>query len=441
MKTVTVSLKKAFVVGMILSTAGYAAAEMHDDPATAAKLAQKQQLVDQTVAEVLAQMQNIGAQGPALRTDLGEHVIDGEPEAIAQATTDVIKTVMNRAYVGTTPGIAKGDHGKTLSCLSGTIEFLGADKIPAHLQRGVVVPGARYEVLARLSNAEEPSRIDRSSTSQGVALKLKNVSKVLTSQNRSEQDRLPDFPNTDEQDFLMTSAPTFFVSNIVEYAAAFGLRNGESGATDFIKALAKHPRLVERLGTELGAKLRTASASAPGAPTNIVKGTFWSKHPYAWGTSEEGSKAVKYSVEACENSSDLKATSKTEDFQKRFISDALDLNKQICFYLRVQTRPDGVTEQDFPIEDGNIEWQTDKAPFVRIAKIILPKKGNEFWHMPEEQAACGKTEFTPWNGLMAHQPMSNLARGRRLVYKASALVREKKDQLDPAIESVKPAAQ
>lgn len=359
-----------------------------------------------------------------LRTDLGEFIIDQEPEAIQAAVASIVKTVIQRAYSGETPGIAKGDHGKSQACLVGTMKVMDADSIPFHLQKGVIVPGATYKVETRLSNAEHPGASDASSTSQGVALRLKNISSVV-----GRKARLSDFADADDQDFLMTSATTFFLSNIVEYNKAFQIRS-EGGIRNLFNFIVSNPwDAINRLGVETIAKLRAANILSAGKPKNILTHPYWSKHPYAWGEQSELATAVKYSVAPCENSAVLTKDSDQEEYQKKFIEDAFKKNQEICFYFRVQSRPPRATEEAYPIEDANIEWKENKAPFINVAKVTFKASENQNWNTPAAQTACGKTEFTPWNGLQAHQPLSNLARGRRYVYKASAFVRDSQKDL------------
>lgn len=390
---------------------------------------QQKQILAEITSKVLAQLDKIKQQKPKLREDLGENIIDGEEAAIKSATDAVIKTIMNRAFSNATPGIAKGDHGKSLACLKGSIQF--NKDIPDVLQRGVVVPEAVYDVEGRLSNAEEPGRSDRSSTSQGVALKLKGLSRVI-----GKKTRLPDFPDSDQQDFLMTSATTFFLSNIVEYNVAFSLRAGGGKVTETLGTIITNKMLWPRLITEVQAKMRSL-APIPGGPKNIMTHPYWSKHPYAWGEATEKSVAVKYGVAPCDNSQGLTPSSSADNYQADFIKEAFQKNNQICFHLRVQVRPQDATEVTYPIEDGNVEWKEDTAPFVNVAKVVFGAQENSDWNSKTSQDACVKTEFSPWNGLIAHQPLSNLARGRRDVYKASALVRELKDSLDLKISEVK----
>ncbi len=398
----------------------------------AQKQLKQKNITDKVIASVTKKLNLFEKQEPGLRSDLNEFLIPGEVQAINRATVDVIKTVMSRAYTGETQGVAKGDHGKSLACLSGSIQF--NSNIPENLQRGVVIPNAIYKIESRLSNAEEPGLSDRSSISQGVALKLKSISENVNSA------RLPDFSNTDEQDFLMTSSPVFFLKDIIEYSEAFAIRANGGGPLAIINGVLKNPTgLGPRLGAMALSKLNDYTALAPRNPENIMTHPYWSKHAYAWGEKNDtrGSHAVKYSVAPCENATALTLKSEKKNYQQEFISEAFSQNGEICFKFRVQSRPVNATEENYPMEDGHTEWLESAAPFVDIAVIKFSADSNPNWKSAAAQKACAATEFTPWNGLLAHQPLSNLARGRRYVYKASALVREMKILLDAEINKAK----
>jgi hypothetical protein len=363
-----------------------------------------------------------------MRGDLEEKKLKGEDEAIQKAQEDVIRTILFRAMTGETHGIAKGDHGKSQACLKGTITF--KKEIPGVLRKGVVIPGAIYQVDARLSNAEVPADHDRTSFSQGVAVKLKNISK-----NTGDRNRIPDFADSDEQDFLMTSDPVFMVSTIMEYQKGFHLRSHEPGKIEGLmlylnknfRPVIKHKK--KDVPKMLKGELREKWAR------NMLIHPYWGKHPYAWGEhGESGTHAVKYSVAPCHNTEVLSKSDESLEYQKKFIEEGFSKNGEICFNLRIQSRPAGSTEEDYPIEDAHKEWLESAAPFVNVATIRFPAERNQDWNSKEAQDACVRTEFSPWNGLLAHQPLGNIARGRRLVYKASALVREEKAALDPRIE-------
>ncbi len=425
---------------------------------------QKARLVQELTETVLNEL-NVIKGKIELRYDLGEEVLEGEQAAITQATNAVVKTTVNRAFDGDTPGLVKGDHGKELACLDGTMSFKAEEDFnddEKHLIKGVVAPGKSYDLEVRLSNAEDHSRIDRASTSQGVALKLKNVSSVI-----GQRSRLPDFPSTDEQDFLMTSARTFFLPNIMRYADVFSYRADHPHPSIVTKMAYFIPRffwLKPRADEEKAAQLRVTEPHAPGRPESVLSHPYWSKHPYAWGEANEVDQngeelnAVKYSVEPCSDELRMEKISNPEDkdYQIRFLTAAFGANGQICYNFRVQTRPASdrgtIEEQRYPIENASVEWNETETPFKTIGQIILKgdsEKNREWIRLANEflagksktefaalQGSCGQTEFSPWNGLLAHQPLSNIARGRRDVYKASALVRKHKAEYDERIRKI-----
>ena len=404
-------------------------------PLTPEQKLENERKLEVMLAAVKFELNKMQKQEPKIRDYLGEHKLDGtdgfingEWEAIKSGVDAVVKTIAKRSHKVHPPsqspeGVSKGDHGKSQACLTGKIKF--HSQIDADLQRGVVMPNVEYAVESRISMAEELSRSDRSSVGRGVALKLKNISKIV-----GNKKRLPDFPRTDEQDFLMTMPEVFFVRNIVEYSYAFAMR-AELSVGNLRRALSVD-KIRARLVDEFSAMARKNLNITSGVPQNILAESYFSKHPYAWGEDQQDSKAVKYSVAPC----DLSTINKTppldqHNYQSKFIEEALDKNGEVCFHFRIQRRPvdaNLTTEElkaSYPIEDGNVKWDESKAPFVNVATVTFTKADNPNWNSPEELAKCHeRDEFTPWNGLQAHQPMSNLARGRRYVYRASALVRQ-----------------
>ena len=372
-----------------------------------------------------------------MREKLGEFEIDGEQMALDRGVEAVIKTILNRAHDLNPHRIAKGDHGKAHACLNGTMTF--SDGIDEALQKGVVKSGAVYDVTSRISNAEHTSRSDRSGIGQGFALKLWDVSNVLG----KSPNRLPDYPAADQQDFLMTMPSVFFVPNIVVYSRAFALRGGDKSVGNLTKvATSRH--ILARGAAEVLATARGKSFHVTkGMPINIMAQQFWSKHPYAWGErGDEQAQAIKYSIKPCDGKDDnykvpaKDAPTDKMNFQKAFVKKAFkDNNGRLCYQFMVQPRPTGSSsdelEKQYPIEDGSIDWKVEGAPFVRVATVTFLEKDNSDWQTAESLKKCNtQTEFNPWNGLMAHQPLGNLARGRRVVYRASALVRQEKDNLN-----------
>ena len=225
---------------------------------------------------------------------------------------------------------------------------------------------------------------------------------------------------------LQTTAPTALT--IVEsIQTTVGRLEGEAAH------LADAQRRIERLiGDERAAKKRAEDPKyEKGRPTNMMTHPYWGKHAFAWGSKPGVSQAVKYSVIPCENHYGLTVKSQgEEDYQLKFIEDAFRANGEVCFYFRIQARPKNATEKTYPIENAKVEWNVKNAPFVHVAKVVFKDQENRKRQSAESIETCNtKTEFNPWNGLQAHQHLGSIARGRRIAYKASALVRQKEQDL------------
>ncbi len=73
-----------------------------------------------------------------------------------------------------------------------------------------------------------------------------------------------------------------------------------------------------------------------------------------------------------------------------------------------------------PIEDPTIEWLERDAPFVRVARVVIPQ---QTFDDPERLAFGEALSFTPWHGLDAHRPLGGINRVRRSVYEAISTLR------------------
>src|SRR5690606_25174776 len=74
-----------------------------------------------------------------------------------------------------------------------------------------------------------------------------------------------------------------------------------------------------------------------------------------------------------------------------------------------------VDEESTPIEKPRITWSGEISPPVSVATLTLNSIGNA------EQVE--QLTFDPWGGLMAHRPLGEVMRARRLAYRASQQAR------------------
>jgi hypothetical protein len=99
-----------------------------------------------------------------------------------------------------------------------------------------------------------------------------------------------------------------------------------------------------------------------------------------------------------------KPVEQTDDYHKQFMDHLTktDLN----FTLEGQFFVD---EQQTPIEDASVNWT---VPFVPLARLRLAAKGVS----AEITSAVEAAHFDPWGGLMAHRPLGDVMRARKVAY-------------------------
>ena len=70
-----------------------------------------------------------------------------------------------------------------------------------------------------------------------------------------------------------------------------------------------------------------------------------------------------------------------------------------------------------PVEDPSVEWDEQAAPFVTVARVLIPAQEI---NRPEQLQFCENLSFSPWHALEAHRPLGQFNRIRRAVYQASS---------------------
>ena len=71
--------------------------------------------------------------------------------------------------------------------------------------------------------------------------------------------------------------------------------------------------------------------------------------------------------------------------------------------------------REFPIEDTLAIWDEEKSPFIRVARITVPR---QTFGSPAQLEFCENLSFNPWHGLEAHRPLGGINRARRDEMKA-----------------------
>jgi len=76
--------------------------------------------------------------------------------------------------------------------------------------------------------------------------------------------------------------------------------------------------------------------------------------------------------------------------------------------LRVQLRTNPDT---MPVEDATVPWPEDESPYVAVAQVTVPRQ--LAWSEARAQQVDDGLSFSPWHGILAHQPLGSINRGSK----------------------------
>lgn len=298
--------------------------------------------------------------------------------------------------------IGRAQHGKMLAGISNAHFDISPD-IPSDLQLGLFRPGQSYPALVRFSNASSFEQIDAARDLRGAALR------VISDGGK-------------EHDFLMTNAPFSHARDARQFMtiASAVTRRGrpaiiwKSSAGRLVPGLL---RIARRLGVQEALRvLRTIRTQTSRPVTSLAAEQYWSRAPFAFGPV-----ALKFKLQpsANEGAPDPNSTP-TPDLRRELIA---RLNKgPVEFDFRVQRYVD---PDKTPIEDGTVEWTEADSPFTTIARLVIPQQTLD----PDVEIKVNNLAFNPWiTSSEDIRPLGSMNRARKLVYEASAHLRQADDR-------------
>jgi len=95
------------------------------------------------------------------------------------------------------------------------------------------------------------------------------------------------------------------------------------------------------------------------------------------------------------------------EFLGHFAGEPLRFRLQLQFF---------VDEARTPIEDASVDWPEEVAPYVTVGVLSLPPQDPGSAEGKALAAAAETTAFDPWRALMAHRPLGEVMRARKVVY-------------------------
>lgn len=267
--------------------------------------------------------------------------------------------------------------------------FVVGDDVPADLRHGIFERPHRFDAWLRLSNGAPRVQPDEKKDQRGFALKLTGVIGPKL---------LEDEADAETQDFLLASAPRFFVRTVGDYVA-------------FAEAATKRPR-IRALGFFFGSnplawrihELRALKGSLRHTD-DLLATRYWSQVAFRLGPH-----VVKYSARPLARRAAAAVGSGPDFLRARLASSLATQPARFEFLVQRQRDP-----RRQPVEDATVEWRESEAPFERVATIEIP---SQQFDSPAQRALAEHLSFTPWHSLSAHEPLGGINRVRKAVYQA-----------------------
>ncbi len=294
-------------------------------------------------------------------------------------------------------------HAKSHGLLEGELRVL--DGLPDTLAQGMFARVASYPVVLRISTIPGDILDDTVSSPRGFAMKIIGV----------EGERLPGSEADTTQDFVMVNGPAFAAPN----AAAFSKSLKLLAATTDTGQLWKKAFSAASRGASvaLNAVGKDASSLKPlggQAMTHPLGETFYTQTPFRY-----GAHVAKLSV-APANATLKALTDQPVDLAGKpngLRGAVIDYFRQHGgeWELRVQLRTNPDT---MPVEDASVPWPEDESPYVAVARLtVAPQPA---WSEARARQADDGMSFSPWHGIVDHQPLGSVNRARKEVYAMSA---------------------
>lgn len=294
-------------------------------------------------------------------------------------------------------GQGRALHRKQVLGVAATLEVPAG--LPDHARHGLFAYPGRFDAWVRLSNGGADKVSDRKPDVRGFAIQAQGVQGPSALGQGA----------TTVQSFLLINQPAFAFPRSDEFVALV------MHATKGPKALVAY--LFKRYGWWGGLQKIRRLAKTFGKPfSGFATEMFYSAAPIACGPFAARVRLVSTGQQAL-NTGKLGKKEKVDwaaDFKRHLSQGDLRFDVQLQFF---------VDEARTPIEDASVDWPQAVSPYVTVAHLTVPMQNAE---SPSGQVLSAQIEaaaIDPWAALMAHRPLGEVMRARKVVYYQSQLGR------------------
>jgi hypothetical protein len=326
---------------------------------------------------------------------MAAHIIDPDLTASqAAALRDIVDLLSMKVRRSARPGqlYRRDAHPKHHGCVKAW--FTVNPDVRADLRHGLFASPQTCPAWIRFSNGFPDVRADAKRDQRGMAIKLMQVPgpKLLPLER-------------DTQDFILASAPRFFLRRLEDFAA-------------FTRLAVRRPSFLALFFFVRRRYEFQALQSTLRRTDNVLLTRYWSQTPYRLGPH-----VVKYSAVPTSADPGLRAGRSPDYLRENLAAQLRD--GDATFDFRVQVRRD---DPSMPIEDATVEWQEAQAPFETVATIRIPRQD---FQNPPQMALAEFASFSAWHCLPEHEPLGAINRARREVYLAISMLRRELNGLPP----------
>ncbi len=337
-----------------------------------------------------------------------EQIAADEAETIA-GLQEALLEVSRTTYAHTGRGL-RAVHAKGHGLLRGEMRVLGG--LQPQWAQGIFARPRTYPVVMRLSTSPGDLLDDSVSLPRGMAIKVLGV----------DGERLPGSAGATTQDFLMVDGPDFVAPDAKHFLKSVKLVAATTDkAQGLKKGLSAVLRGVERaLEAEL-IESPTLKGMGGHPMTHILGESFFTQVPLRHGKYMGKLSLVPVSPSLTALTGAPLDLVKRPDGLREAVRDYFR-DHSAEWELRVQLCTDLET---MPIEDASVAWPELQSPFIAVARITAPRQVS--WDGARSVSMEDRLCFSPWHGVVDHQPLGSVMRARKQVYEASAQFRSSRN--------------